>query len=88
MLGKKVWNKFGHILRFGTVITEKTENGLKFVKVDWVDDGRFQRCTAWKAKMRGNDDAIPKNDSGWYRVDEVTQFSPTKTINTLEKLRP
>jgi hypothetical protein len=87
MLGKKVWNKFGTILRFGTVTTEKTENGWKFVKVDWVDDESFRNSTAWKAKMRGNDDAIPINDLGWYRMDKITEFSPVKTIKTLEKLK-
>jgi hypothetical protein len=81
MLGKHVFMKHARVLRFGTVVEEKTENNWKFVRVLWVDDEPTQNARKWKAKLRKYDDW-----SDWNRIDEVIAFQPEQLIETLKKL--
>jgi|ETNvirenome_6_85_1030632.scaffolds.fasta_scaffold167426_1 hypothetical protein len=86
MLGKKVRKSFGTILRFGTVISEKKENGWKYVVVDWIDDRIYEQATAWKNKMRATKNGAPCKDVGWYRIDEVEIIDAEAIVHTLRKL--
>ena len=82
MKNKSVWAKHGTSLRFGRVEEEKIEGGWKFYSVGWVDDDIYEEGTRWAEKMRPGEDFTKK----WYRIDEVNEFQPGKTIETLKKL--
>ncbi len=88
MLGKRIWTIFGKSLRFGTVTHEKIENGWKFIQADWVDDEKYEDLVDKKALVRNG--KMPRGcnlgKQLWYRIDEVNEFQPEETIETLRRL--
>ena len=82
LVGKTVWRTFGHSsLRFGTVVEEKTCDGWKFVRVNWVEDHEFQMARQRLIDLRGKDCR-----SNWDRIDKVSIFDKDEIVSKINKL--
>ncbi len=87
-LGEAVFQNYGGLHRYGKVIEVKENlkgDGWKWVKVDWVDDDRYENSQRWKANMRGEhpDYFIPE----YYRSDDLQTINLNDAIHTLLRLK-
>ena len=83
-IGKPVYKVWAtNALRFGNVAEEKTENGRKYVRVDWKDDSAYQMDVKRVTELRNiNYDS----NHEWDYVGNIKVFDPSKMICTLTKL--
>ena len=69
--------------KFEQTIEEKTENGRKYVRVDWKDDTAYQMDVKRVTELRNiNYDS----NHEWDYIGNIKIFDPSKMISTLTKL--
>jgi|TARA_R110002153_G_scaffold149813_3_gene301394 hypothetical protein len=83
-IGDYVKQEYSGILRLGKVkeVIEGTDGDTwSYVKVDWVDDEKYESSMAWKEEVRKE-----SYYQDLWRVDNVQRIDINKTIQTLLKL--
>ena len=83
-IGDYVKQEYSGILRLGKVkeVIEGTDgDAWSYVKVDWVDDEKYETSIAWKEKVRKE-----SYHQDLWRVDNVQRIDINKTTQTLLKL--
>ena len=83
-IGKPVYKVWAtNALRFGNGAEEKTENGRKYVRVNWKDDVEYQMDVKRVVEFR----KVEYDSSHeWDYIGNVKVFDPSKMISTLTKL--
>jgi len=77
-VGDLVWNKYGDILRFGTIQKKRIhQDGWAYFKVKWHCDGEYERTISNREKLCGKDYRLHE-----YRKDQIKPVSK----NTLSKV--
>ena len=81
-IGDYVRQEYSGILRFGKVkeVVEGSDQ-WSYIKVDWVDDEKYESSLAWKEEIRK--ESYYKD---LWRIDNVQRIDINKTIQTLLKL--
>ena len=87
VVGDVVFQNFGSIHRYGKVkevLLDMKGDGWKWVKIDWIDDEKFEQAMRWKSKLRNvdQDEFIPE----YYRCDDIQRINIGKVLSTLEKI--
>ena len=81
-IGDYVKQEYSGILRFGKVKeVVKGSDQWSYVKVDWVDDEKYESSIVWKEKVRKE-----SYHQDLWRIDNVQRIDINKTIQTLLKL--
>jgi hypothetical protein len=83
-IGDYVRQEYSGILRLGKVkeVVEGKENDVwLYVRVDWVDDEKYESSVAWKEEVRKE-----SYHQDLWRVDNVQRIDINKTIQSLLKL--
>lgn len=84
-VGDYVKQEYSGILRLGKVkevIKGEGNDKWSYVKVDWVDDEKYESSIAWKEEVRKE-----SYHQDLWRVDNVQRIDINKTIQTLLKLQ-
>ena len=84
MVGDIVWRGLYGILRIGTVVSSKKEDGWLYYQITWHADQPFEI-----AKKEGLTHARLKEEeaSGWYRCDSVTAIPPNRLKQLFHELQ-
>ena len=81
-IGKPVTYNWGGIQRYGIVEEENIVDRWKFLKIDWVDDKRYEDSIRWRMEL---DPSYRPQE--FLRVDKVRLLDLDREIKTLKKLK-
>jgi hypothetical protein len=75
-----VYNNFHGIRRYGVVVDKYTKDSWAYVKVQWVDDEKYESAMSWREKLGQGDHRLHE-----YRVDQVTVVDAEKELTRIRK---
>ena len=73
-----VFQDYQGIRRYGVISARIEKNGWAHFKVDWVNDGCYNRAMDFLSQLRGKDFYRYT-----YRVDELTKVDPERELKAL-----
>tara|TARA_R110000796_G_scaffold92649_2_gene196999 strand:+ start:87 stop:353 length:267 start_codon:yes stop_codon:yes gene_type:complete len=83
-IGDYVRQEYSGILRFGKVreiVEGEEKDDWLYVRVDWVDDEKYESSIAWKEKIRKE-----SYRQDLWRIDNLKRLDINNTLQTLLKL--
>ena len=83
-IGDYVRQEYSGILRFGKVreiVEGEGKDDWLYVRVDWVDDEKYESSIAWKEKIRKE-----SYRQDLWRIDNLKRLDINNTLQTLLKL--
>ena len=83
IIGQPVFLPWGEGLRFGNIIEERMEENIRYVKVDWKNDEKYESAREWDLKMSPRH---KNRHSEWHKITNLFQFEPEKLLSTIRKL--
>ena len=84
-VGDLVYNVWGNLLRFGTIIKKTTldDSGWAYFQVNWYDDSKYEKAVNWRKNLWS--DAPEKKIN--YRADEIKQIDPDRIQSVINKFK-